>query len=741
MSTNLPSPPSSSGRPTAAGRPGPGPVGTGPATALDPIKLFKQHQWKLLVVAIVGAFVGLGGHFGLLYLYPFYQSMVIYQCLPPIDDPTKSQTLIRPADEIERFMATQVRIIQSQQILQDVVRDAAVKQTKWAKRFERRSGSGLNEADAMYWLKYDLSARVIPQTDLVELTMTWRDKEDVATVVNTVDRIYRADLDVQGKKMLSDRRQALSTTLNQLREEIARIDQLRSRLLGEGGLNALEGMNTTEQTKIQSISPRLVEAQNRLDQFKNTIQKYDDMIAAPGGIQYPDDLRADVERDNMVQRLQGEIGQLRSRYADFTQRYGPKHKEAMSLLNQIDSRESELSRVRDELLKKFFEGDYETAKRSVSSLERQIKEMEKDLADANGKKEEIVRKLVRNAELEEQKKKAEEQESELSKSIKELDTLQAMNIANRVRVYQRGEVPDDVIFPLIWIMVPLGMVLVTGFYASVVLVREVLDQRVKGPSDIALIPRMRVLGAIPIASEDPSKPPAVETAFRDTPMGAVTEAYRQIRAPLVRGMQNAGHKTLVVLSGMPGSGATSLVCNLALGCAAAEIKVLIIDANLRRPNIHRVFRLAEGPGLGDVLARTATLDSAVQETNVANLHVLTAGTAAGRSIPERLSTHFMGEVLGELRQRYDLILLDSAPATVSGDAQALAARCDAAVLVVRALAEKRGLVARVAAQLGQSHAEFLGVVVNAVRASAGGYFKRNIQATHEYQSGAAPRAA
>ncbi|HYE01683.1 MAG TPA: hypothetical protein VD963_00470, partial [Phycisphaerales bacterium] len=104
---------------------------------------------------------------------------------------------------------------------------------------------------------------------------------------------------------------------------------------------------------------------------------------------------------------------------------------------------------------------------------------------------------------------------------------------------------------------------------------------------------------------------------------------------------------------------------------------------------------------------------------------------------ERLSTSAMGSVLGELKSKFDLVILDVAPAIVSGDGLVLATRCDAVALVVRAGSEKRGLVARLMAQFGDSRAELLGVILSAVRSSAGGYFKRNIRATHEYQKPAA----
>jgi Mrp family chromosome partitioning ATPase len=92
----------------------------------------------------------------------------------------------------------------------------------------------------------------------------------------------------------------------------------------------------------------------------------------------------------------------------------------------------------------------------------------------------------------------------------------------------------------------------------------------------------------------------------------------------------------------------------------------------------------------------------------------------------------MSSLLAAASAKYDLVLIDTAPAIVAGDGLALSQRCDATLLVVRAFGEKRGLVARIRNELSESRGEFLGVLVNSVRASAGGYLRGNFRATQEY---------
>ena len=132
-----------------------------------------------------------------------------------------------------------------------------------------------------------------------------------------------------------------------------------------------------------------------------------------------------------------------------------------------------------------------------------------------------------------------------------------------------------------------------------------------------------------------------------------------------------------------------------------------------------------------MLAGTTSVQDAAVATQTESLSLLPVGSNANRVV-EQLAGHHFAEVLTEIMAEYDLIIIDVPPAIISGDGISIANRCDASMLVVRAYAEKRGLVARIRSQLTDSKAEFLGVVVNGVKASAGGYLRGNIRASQSY---------
>src|SRR5690606_32371160 len=110
---------------------------------------------------------------------------------------------------------------------------------------------------------------------------------------------------------------------------------------------------------------------------------------------------------------------------------------------------------------------------------------------------------------------------------------------DRVRLVLSEAVPDQLAFPKLVIILPAGAVLVCGLVTAGIVVRALVDQRFRGPADLAMLPRARIIGMVPLGSLDPAGRTAVETAFRDRPTGVIAEHFRQIRAPLIKRMEQA----------------------------------------------------------------------------------------------------------------------------------------------------------------------------------------------------------
>ncbi len=203
-----------------------------------------------------------------------------------------------------------------------------------------------------------------------------------------------------------------------------------------------------------------------------------------------------------------------------------------------------------------------------------------------------------------------------------------------------------------------------------------------------------------------------------SPRSVVGEAYRILRTNLQFLSLDKPLRHLVVTSAVPGEGKTLTAANLAVVEAQAGKKVIAVDADLRRPALHRRFELPGNTGLTTWLAGGAQLPDMLQPTVLPNLHLLASGPIPPNPA-ELLGSSRMQELMAQLSDAADLIIWDTPPAIVVSDASVLATRADGTLLVVRAAQEPYFSVKRAKEQLQQVGARILGVVLDAVPSGGG----------------------
>ena len=728
-------------------RPRTTPAQTGGSTTvqIDPIRLLKKYRWVLAATVVAGAIVGVVAHYAFLAIYPIYEATVVFEIKAPKTEAT--QVYQEPdRDEIERFMKTQALAMTSDRVLMSILNNTdpsilVQEARQWASQFMK--GGKFDKVAAFEDLQDITRASVIPETQYIQLRVRTQDPGDAAYLCGRVREYYLADLGDREKIENNRQLTAVVKQIEDIEEEIKRLQSQREEIIRSKGIQSVEERANAKYHEIQLVNMALSEILVERDAALETLARYEQMLNAPGGVVYPDDIRVAIDALPTIQLLVQSISQSEAQIRMLqNQGIGEQNLTMRNLRASLEAQKSQLDAQREIELQKYFSGQLESTRAMIASYNRQEVELNKRKDELSKELNELTT-IIREIEdmndtlagLKDRKMELEAEQANLLalQSMAETrDEAQRRLFLSRVKVVQRETIPEVPIFPDLKLMIPAGIFVVGGIVGVIIVLREILDQRIKGASDVALIPRTRVLGVIPDASDDPSRPQAIETAFRDQPTGILAEHYRVLRAQLLPRLQQSGHRSLLIVGGMPDSGASSTALNLALAFAASDKKVLLIDANLRRPAIHKTLARSEQPGLCDVLAGSVPLDDAIQQTDNANLDVLTVGSRANR-IFEALSSEAMGRLLAEAGADYDLIIIDTSPAIVSGDAMALANRCDAAMLVVRALHEKRGMVARLRGEFEEARGEFLGVVINGVRHAAGGYLKQNLQTQHRYQ--------
>lgn len=717
--------------PTVA-RPAAAATGAGPMPALDPIKLGKKYKWLLLASAIAGVVLGGISHVVLNWAYPIWTPTHTFLCEPILGQIENVAPTANFEKELEKFMASQVQIMMSDRIIDKSVTDPQlmIDAPKWAAQFSKNGV--LDASRAARQLKKKLGASIVGDSYLIVLSVSGQDPDETTAIVRLVARTYMADRKNAADIEHSDRRNLIMKAIGEASTSISQLQTRRSRLLLDQTIETLDQTSSASARKMNQTNEKLVELRMEREMMQSRQKQMKKELEQASGITYSEEIRKKVEEDPSMLRIKDDLNGMEAEMIAARQRLGPNHPQIRKIQTLIDGRRQNMNTERERLLKQYFDGLLDSLTTQIKGLDATEADLLKEYEVARTRAQEITQTLAQVKDIDNEIDRLNLSRGKLGDDLKQIDILTTAK--SRISTLQDAQKPRTVSFPKLFIMVPLGMLVVVGLVCGVVLLIEVVDQRVKSPSDIALVPKTRVVGMIPHASEDPSAPPRMETVFRDQPNGVISEHFRQLRSSLLKRMHQAGYKSLVVMSGQPGSGATTVVCNLAQAMASAEQRVLVIDANQRRPSVHRVFGLSEGPGLADVLSGATTLANAVQKTEDPRLSVLAAG-APDRRRPEGLMTQALTSLLAEAGDDYDLILLDVSPASITGDGLAVANRCDASILVVRAFGEKRGMVARLRNDLSEVKAEFLGVLVNAVRSSAGGYLKGNILATHQYQQG------
>ena len=208
---------------------------------------------------------------------------------------------------------------------------------------------------------------------------------------------------------------------------------------------------------------------------------------------------------------------------------------------------------------------------------------------------------------------------------------------------------------------------------------------------------------------------------------AAGEAYRAIRTAILLSRSEAPPKTILFSSAVAGEGKSVTAVNTAIAFAHMLDRILLIDADLRRPSCHELLHQSQHPGLAQVLSGLATLDEAIQPTGVKGLYLISAGLTPPNP-SELLGSKMMREVLASLEAAYDHVLIDSAPILPVSDSVALSSMVDGVVIISGARTPKE-IVRDACARLIYIGAKVLGIVLNEASPELQRYYHRYYHTT------------
>ncbi|MBI5100267.1 MAG: polysaccharide biosynthesis tyrosine autokinase [Nitrospirae bacterium] len=456
--------------------------------------------------------------------------------------------------------------------------------------------------------------------------------------------------------------------------------------------------------KIAELNTRLISAESRKREMETLYNKVKEVSS---NISDAENINV-IASDPTLQSIRQQIIKSEQDISELSQKLGQKHPSLLRAKEDLAS----LKTKRDQEIRRVIESvknDYELAKSNVASFSRLLAEAKGEALNLNEKAMEygiISREVETNRQL----------YDALVKRVKEqsiTDQIQTVNVL----IVEKAELPSSPVKPKKAMNVLLGLLL--GLFGGVGMAFfvEYLDQTVKSPDDVEAKVGTPVLGLIPLVKTGASR---IETIVMQEPKSMIAENYRAVRTALLLSSAENPPKRILVTSAGPEEGKTSTSVNLATTIAQSGYSVLLIDADLRKPRINKVFGISNAKGLSTYLAGASDLD-VICSTNVPNLSLLTSGPVPPNP-SELLGSKLMVELLNSLGERFDMIICDSPPLLSVADSLILGNILDATIIVTRAGKTTYDSVRKAVRTLGDLKVHILGIVINALDVKKSDYY-------------------
>jgi succinoglycan biosynthesis transport protein ExoP len=569
---------------------------------------------------------------------------------------------------------------------------------------------------------FESGLRVMPlnNTSAIQITYSSPDPKLAAEIANSIASTY---IEQNIKARFDSTMQAADWLSKQLADLQIKVESSQSRLIQyqkEHGIVGTDDKQNLTFEKLNDLGKRLTEAQ------ADRIQKESLYRIAKGA--NPDEL-VSVLPESTLATLRGQQTQLQTQLAVLTTQFGqsyPKVVEVQNELNEVNKAYREelhngINRVQSE---------YFTAVQREQMLQSALAAQ---TAEANKLDENAIEYKILKQEADSNRQLYDG----LLQKLKEASLAAGLSSSN-IRIIDKARVP---LFPArpnvprnMLFAVLLG--LVDG--VAIAFALEALDTTVRTPEQAQSLSGLPVMAIIPLKSEAvalksqsssarlllASKQGSTRAAALVTyldPQSEISEAYRTLRTSILLSTAKQPPQVLVFTSALPQDGKTMTSVNISYIMAKQGKRVLLVDADLRRPSVHKAFGIRPPMGLSNVLSGGAKWQDVVQSTMEPNLSLITSGPLPPHP-SELLGSGVMQDLIREWRQEYDHVILDSPPVLSVTDAVLLSVQADAVTLVVRSGQTTMGAVRNASDLLLHLKAPLRGIVLNAFDLQSPDYY-------------------
>ena len=561
-----------------------------------------------------------------------------------------------------------------------------------------------------------LSVTPIRNSSLVDVRFASPSPPLAAAVANTLARQY-IDQNLE-YKFLSTKEASdwLGEQLAVERKKLEASEQALQRYRETGDAVALEDRQNIVVQRLADLNAAYTQA--RTDRFEKEA-----LYNQLKGLQHDQsalDTFPAILANTFIQQLKSQLADLQRQQAQMADRLGEKHPDMIKLNSAISNTEAKLQ---GELAKvvQSVRNEFLSAQAKEQSL---AAELERQKAGALA----LNRKGIEYGVLRRETESSKQIYEALLQRAKETGISGELKSSN-IRVVDQAEVPRSPVRPRKSVNLLLG--LFGGLMAGVGLAFfvEYLDNRVKSPDEIQQFLGLSFLGLVPGVSEqdlESGKSPVISAAVPQN----FAEAFREIRTSVMFSSAGEGSRSVIITSTQPSEGKSVIAANLAVSLAQAGLRVLLVDADMRKPRLHELMNVKQVPGLSNLLVGRAKAAEVVLRTGTPNLWVLPAGENPPNPAELLGSTRFM-DLLKTLGDHFDWVVLDSPPVMAVTDPSVVAYRTTGVVFVIGSEQVNRHKALTAVQKLQNSKAKILGAVLNRANVQRNPYYYSHYYA-HDY---------
>ena len=618
------------------------------------------------------------------------------------------------------FLRTQFEIIQSKPILYEVIRNLRLQEHFG--RMLSEDGKPVSALHAYQIVSSSMKVHQYRDTNLIEIRITrsthrstpQEAAQDASRIANEIAAVYR---DQRMKVNRTEKERGLQALKSSFQEKQRRVQELEDKLealrkelkISVIGPSA-EGAGHLDKARLSRLESDRLTAQNKMVDRQSRLEALNKLKGEP--LLYA---AASLMGDTMLNSLRQQLMESQISLGQLQGTLGARHPDVLRVKAVVE----DLTRKQDDMLKGLKVGlqtEYEIARREWEMLDRELKEAMATDIDAESEKYLPFRKI----EHELQAQRAIRDSIEMLVVKEEIDLELPRN---PVEVIEMAEEPELPVGPNMPLNVALSVLLGLGVGIGLAFFMEYLDTSVKTVQDIEDFIGAPVLGVIP------QKVRPLNTEKEEM---AHAESYRVLKTNLQFSQKWGSGKVLAITSGGAGEGKSLTLFNLAFVLAQLGSRVLLVDADIRRPTQHKMIGLSNRVGLTDVLLGRMPAAEVIMATAVDNLFFLPSGRQ-GSGMHGVVDSPRIRALLDSVRDSYDYLLVDAPPILGVSDAAVLCSEADGVLLVIEHRSYPRDVAARARNMIQNVGANLVGVVLNNINIHRDYYYYYHYVGSEAYK--------